>query len=354
MAEFINTCKLIHVCIHSIVKEQKTDFAKEDLATENAPLDDKFTIIFFDNFIKSISRNSKDFSYASFDKKKEEDGKKISDVLSDYTKMITDDKSFFDITVQIALLFKHCLEKSFLSTGGDMVILEYITEDKKRKFAITLMNHTNISLIENHKFKASKALDMKNMALAAIINITRWEDKEAFLKNPNIIQYISGLRDLSEYYKRDFIGASNVQTSLITTRTIMEALRYYYEEGKHYKPNEWAETREKCSIYFEQNPNEVITKNLLNVIMPEELEQCRFYEINNDKEISASFKPHKSEIKKWKVLIYKKKGISLKVEQTAINKKLVEYVEVEGERYVKINDTDGELKDSFTLFKNEE
>ena len=45
MAEFINTCKLIHVCIHSIVKEQKTDFAKEDLATENAPLDDKFTII---------------------------------------------------------------------------------------------------------------------------------------------------------------------------------------------------------------------------------------------------------------------------------------------------------------------
>ena len=341
-----NTNKLGRIVIHYLEKEQHSRDVKPDYATALASSSDENTKIFFDNFIKVINKTSKEFTYNSF-LEKNPNKKYVSDIIEEYPNKTKTDEEFLKVSKDIAVLFKDCLSNASASTGGQMIIFDYTTASGKQKLAITLMNTESTTATKDHSFISGVSLNMNHMALAAIINISRWTNKAEFTANPNVVQFIAGEREISKYYREDFIGCAWKSNSKIHTETLMNALNGFMTGIKKKTPQEWYSVRSRACEYMESNPQETILKNLLNCIMEDEDDQKEFiaYCEENDYELSASFKPNKQVLKNWKKLIYNTKGIKVEIEPEKLKDGSTAYIAAsEKEKgYLKIFDTDGEI-----------
>lgn len=352
MGKIENRNTLKHIVIHYFKKEKHMKPEPPDLALNVAPVEDDNTKTFFDNFIKIINSKTKNFTYNTF-LSKDKNRRHVFDIIENYKSEVYTDNDFLNISHEIANLFEQCLNESSAATGGQMIIFDYITDDGTLKLAITLMNTEATSSTENHSFISAVALNMNHMALAAIINISRWTNPVEFKRNPNIVQFIAGERDISKYYREGFIGCEFTSNSKIHTQTIMSAIEDYMVNFKKKKQQEWYSIRTKACEYMDENKNETVLKNLLNHIMENEEEQDEFIEFCNDKyELSSSFKPHMLILKSWKKLVYNKKGIKVEIEPERLRDGTAEYIPSTGGHigYLKIADSDGDIARGISLF----
>ncbi|MGD6731366.1 MAG: nucleoid-associated protein [Pleomorphochaeta sp.] len=330
--------ELKHIIIHKVAKEQgkKKETAKISFGDAVIDATDKAAILFVNEFYKANTRKS-GLQYGTFTEKAN-----LKKIIGEYDKNISSE-NFYILSKKIAESYKEELVSA--ATGGYLIIFQYddktIGNNNKPKgtiFAIAILKDKETTgITSNLKFTSSYTLDIDIMDLATTIMIDRYLDKESQL---NHLTFMTGLKDLADYFKIGFIGCTNVKKSTIATREFMKAIEDFAKEKKGYKEEQIKPIRKKLIPYFETHKNEVIVKDMLNLAFPEESDQKEFDKFVEEKklEISASFKPNNSVLVKWKKFSVHHNGISLEFSQKKIKDKIIQYDKKSNRIYIKDDD----------------
>ena len=348
--------RIQHIAIHFIEKEQnKGKVKKKDLAKDLDNPTSEGVTNFIEGFCKTRADINRSIAYASFleelESKYRYDIRPIKDMIIEYEAGKKTDKDFLNLSIEIAERYIRCLETTRLSTGDHMIVFDYIDQNNKPMFGITLLGQEFSSYVEGHKLKTSLALNLKQMTLAAIIDLDRWlNPKEG--DPANYISFICGTKDLSEYYREGFIGCEKISRSSKATSDFMTAAELLAKDKLNLTQNEWENIRDKVASHMHENKQEVIVLHLLNIMFPNPNDQAEFYKIadENNLLISASFKPNQTAMKRWEKLVYNKNGIKIEASQDRIDDGTVTY---EDGRLI-ILDPEGAIAREYENFRRQE
>ena len=346
-----------HLIIHNIFKDQNQKDIIQDCSKTLLEIDDD-VLNFFHNFIKSTSDNRGGFAFSAFLNDKNDRDEKyrrlpmMSSFLGMYYNGEMDDKSFLDISLEIAELYYSCLSMELLSTGGYLILFDYTDEEGNDKFAVTLMVQETGSAVVNHQLKTIKALNMKQMALAAIINRTKWANS-CNGSDTNYIKLVCGQKELSSYYMGGFIGCHRVSKSQKATKNFMDAIEGFFS-SKNLDAFSWESRRSDACKIMMDNKDEVNTSHLINVLLPEPILQDEFWDYcrDNEYEISSSFKPSRISYRAWMKLVYEKNGIKIDISRNRMDDHTARYDKGNGELI--IMDKDGSIYEEWKKFSDGE
>ena len=346
------TPKIQHIAIHFIEKQQnENEVKKKDLAKELDDPDSEGVKNFIEAFCKARADIKRSIAYASFlaepNSKYKYDLRLLKDMISEYEVKAKTDEDFLMLSVEIAERYIRCLESTRLSTGDHMIVFDYIDQNGKPMFGITLLGQEFSSYVESHKLKTSLALNLKQMTLAAVLDLDRWLNSSEDTAS-GYISFICGTKDLSEYYREGFIGCERISRSSKATSDFMEVAELLALEKKLNK-NEWENIRDKAVLHMHENSNEVHVSYLLNTMFPNPDDPEALHKITAEKHLllSSSFNPNSTAIKRWEKLIYKKNGIKLEISQERIADGTISY----DDGKLIIFDSDGAIEREYEKFR---
>lgn len=350
--------KMIHLAIHIIEKEQNSEQVRKDLASELDDPQSSGVENFLECFNNARTDVKRSIAYASFleeiDEKYRFDIKTLQEMIEEYEDGEKNDESFLQFSINIAERYIRCLKTASLSTGNHLIVFDYIDESGKPLLALTLLNQEFGSFVHNHKLETSLALNMRQMSLAAIIDINRWKYPGAE-KASNYISFICGSKDLSKYYREGFIGCEKVSRSAKATKDFMDAVEGYMKDILNADLSDLEDKRQEAIRFMYEHAQEVNTQELINILLPnpQHQEGLYIYADQNHFLLSSSFKPNKTALKKWEKLVYNKEGVKVEVSKERIEDGTVSYEKAqEGSvgRLVIIDRT-GRIKDEYEKFK---
>lgn len=323
--------ELKHIIVHKVAKDQgkKKETAKITFGDSVIDPKDKGAILFVNEFYKANTRK-KGLQYGTFTEEAN-----LKNIIKDYDKELSPD-AFLTLSKKIAKSYKENLVSA--ATGGYLIIFQYEDKVKGTIFAIAILKDKETAgITDKLKFISTYTLDMDIMDLATTIIIDRYIDKKNQL---NHLTFMTGLKELADYFKIDFIGCTNVKKSTIATREFMNAVEGYAKEKKGYSEEEIRPIRKSLITYFETHKTEVVVQEMLNIAFPEEKDQKGFDKYAKEKslEISSSFKPNNSVLRTWKKFSVHHDGISLEFSQKKIKDKIIQYDNKSNRLYIKDED----------------
>jgi nucleoid-associated protein YejK len=330
------------IVAHKLFKEHNSPSVDKRLATELVPNGEEANI-FVKNFHKA-NTTKKGLQYGSFitDSKKYP----VQEYISSYILAHTSD-SFLGMSVNIANKFETVLKDDLRSTGGYLIVFAYDDKDKGEIVAIAVMSDKTDSGLDEKTLKFTKnvVLNLESMGLASTVMIDRWTNPN---NDVNYLTFMSGLREVSEYYKNKFLGCSNVQKSTLATKTLMDAIEEYYK-SKGYVEKDLQPIREKVVEYIDSHQDEAVLQEIENRLFPDIKEQDEFLSFIDERkiELSASFKPNRGTIKSWRCMVYESRGIKIDISRERVCDQTVEYYD----KTLIIHDDDGTLGTEFSKFK---
>ena len=330
-----------YIVAHKLFKEQNSDQIDEKFA-EELIVGNPGSDIFVTNFKKAHTIRAGILH-----------GRFINDIsvypvqgfVGDYLDNATPEM-FLEMSKQIGYHLRKCLRDDKRSAGGYLIVFDYTDEVKGHIIAIALMNDKANSGIdaETLKFTKSMTLDLQHMHVATTIIIDRLLDEDPTL---NHLTFMSGLRHVSELYKKTFIGCDNAMLSAKATNSVMGAVEGFLKNELGYDDTQLKIARDAVVDYFEESPQEVTLQEIQNRVFPSPEDQARFegYVDEQQYELSASFKPNKSSYKSWKKFYYKGSGIIIDIDPERVHDGTVDY---SNERQcLIINDSAGILYDEY-------
>ncbi|MGD1818940.1 MAG: nucleoid-associated protein [Pleomorphochaeta sp.] len=323
--------KLKHIIVHKVAKEQGKKKETAEITFGDTVIDpnDKGAVLFVNEFYKANTRK-RGLQYGTFTEKAN-----LKKIIGNYDKNISS-ADFFSLSKIITESYKQNLVSA--ATGGYLIIFQYEDLIKGTIFAIAVLkDKETASITDSLKFTSNYTLDMDIMGLATTVLINRYLDKTSQL---NHLTFLTGLKDLSDYYKNDFIGCTNVKKSTIATRDFMNAFEGYAKEKKGLTEDQLTPKRKALIEYFDTHKDEVIVQDMLNIAFPEEKDQKEFdtYTTENNFELSSSFKPNNSVLIKWKKFSVHYKGISLEFSPKKIKDQIIKYDNESNRLYIKDDD----------------
>lgn len=334
---------LNHIVVHKLFKKQNDRSVDEQIS--NSLLDINEQSLRFVNDFQQANTTKRGLQMGTFI----EDEKVFP--LQGFVRRYVDSQSpqsFLEMSKNIAFLLKNCLIDEPRSTGGFLIVFDYNVEGRGQIIAIALMSDKeSIGLDSELQFVLNTRLDLDKMNLATTLIVERWSSQNSDL---NYLTFISGLKDISNYYKDKFIGCSNVYRSFSITQLTMNSIESFLI-SKGFDEEKLRPIRDEIVKYVDQNPDEVKLSSIKNIAMTDTNMQDEFddYVTNNGIELSASFKPNKAAIKKWRKFFFNKNGIKLDIDQSKIKDQTVSF---DKERKVLIiKDTDDELLSEFSKFQ---
>lgn len=353
-----NGSRIKHLIIHYIFKDQNQKNVIKDYSKVLIDVNGDDVENFFHNFIQSTSNNRGGFAFSAFlNDPKDRDQKYqslplMSSILEKYYSTKMDNQCFHDISIEIAELYCSSLNMELLSTGGYLILFDYVDDVGNDKFAVTLMVQEIGSAVENHQLKTIMALNMKQMALAAIVNRTKW----ATLSNGNEMNYVKlvcGQKELSSYYMEGFIGCHRVSKSQKATKDFISAIDGFLSSN-NFDSFSWESKRTEACNIMKNHKEEVHTLHLLNTLLPDPSLQDQFWTYCREKgfEISNSFKPSLNVYKSWMKLVYEKNGIKIDISRKRVNDHTIKYDMVNKE--LRILDNDGSILEEWKKFSDGE
>lgn len=320
--------ELKFIVAHKVFKDQHKKIVPDDVkyATELIDNTDGSANLFVNSFQKQNS-SRKGLQYGVFSEDSEL--KKFVETLDE----TINGERFLQLSIDIAKRFKNTLVPQ--ASGGYVIIFLYNDAKKGWIFAIAIMDDKQDSgLDENLKFVSSMSLNISKMALSTTLRIERFKDEN---DDSNYLTFLTGLRELSSYYKDNFIGCDNVLKSKVATDNVMNAIESFITDKIKYDEKEKKEIREKVVNYCYKHAEEVNLRELINYLFPSPDIQDKFYshveESNYD--VSCSFKANKTTLKPWSKLFSSNDGIKLEANSSRIDDGTISYNENEDEVIIK-------------------
>ncbi len=353
--ETIQDQRLQHIVVHKLFKEQNTKEVDAQLSEKLLDSADVSAKSFFMNFCKSLKR-CRSILYSAFidkdPKRLERHIVKVS--LEKYLSDISD-ATFLLMSKTVADRLRQCLIEERMSTGGYLIVFDYLGDRNVHTIAIAMMVNKDSSGINEKdlSFVAGKSLDVDKMALATIVNVDRWLSPDED-ESPNYLSFICGLKEASNYYKDDFIGCMRISKNKQATQAVLDCVDGFFREELKSSSVEIERMHNKASNFFHGHREEVVFQNLLNEIMPDSGVQDKLFNYARQKgyAISSSFKPHKTLIKKWEKMVYDGDGIKIEISPNRIKDSTVRYDKET--KMLMIKDGDGRLYKEYSVYAEEE
>lgn len=335
------------IVAHKLFKEQNSDVIDKQFADELIDIDDVATL-FVNNFRKANNvRQGLQHGIFVTDEKVFP----VQRHIHQYCNVKTAE-SFLGMSIEIGKHLEKCLRNERRSTGGYLIVFAYNDDEKGQIIAIAVMtDKANSGLDENTlKFTRNMSLNLDKMNVATTVIVDRWLDPQNTI---NYLTFMSGLKDISLYYKDKFIGCDNVQLSALATKSALDAVEQFLKTEKHYDDIQLNQVRSEIVTYFDDNPSEVTLQYIQNIAFPDPTMQEEFasYIERENLELSASFKPNKKSYKSWKKLYYDKAGIKIDISADKVKDRTVKY-DIENHCLV-INDPNGDLRAEYQKFISE-
>ncbi|MBK5246341.1 MAG: nucleoid-associated protein [Peptostreptococcaceae bacterium] len=261
----------------------------------------------------------------------------------------TTPEKFLELSKKIGIHLRKCLKDDKRSAGGFLIVFDYTDESRGHIVAIALMADKADSGLDTNtlKFTKNMTLDLQHMHVATTIMIDRLLTANIDI---NYLTFMTGLRGLSEIYRKNFIGCDNVQLSAKATKYAIEAIESFLISEKHFDDAAMNEARNKIVKYFDDNPQEVSLQQMQNIVIPNPDDQEEFndYIEQQQLELSASFKPNKKSYKSWKKFYYKESGIMIDIDASKVEDKTVTYYNEDHQ--LRIKDPTGDLYREYRKF----
>jgi nucleoid-associated protein YejK len=170
------------------------------------------------------------------------------------------------------------------------------------------------------------SLNIRKMALSTTLRLDRFSDINS---DENYLTFLTGLRDLSDYYKDKFIGCDNVLKSKVATDNAMNALESFVKKELLYDEKHTKEVRDKFVDFCYGSPFEINFRECINLLFPSPKIQEDFYSYveKENLEVSCNFKANKASLRPWKKLYSSFDGIKLEANSDKIDSGAISYDE---------------------------
>ena len=335
-----------HIVAHKLFKEQQSEQIDEKFADELIE-NNQAADIFVTNFKKAHNIRAGILHGRFIEDMNVYPAQKF---IREYVEASSPEK-FLEMSVSLGLHLRNCLKQDKRSAGGYFIVFDYNDEAKGHIVAIALMNDKANSGIDSEtlKFTQSMTLDLAHMHVGTTVMIDRLLSGETDI---NYLTFMSGLRNVSGLYKKEFIGCDNALLSAKATSAAMGAFEGFLVDVKHFDEPAMREARRTLTSYFEDNKQEVTLEEMQNLVIPNPEDQEKFvrYIEQQQLELSASFKPNKSSYRSWRKLYFKGHGIMIDIDPGKVKDETVVY----REQQLRINDPTGELFHEFNKFLNDD
>lgn len=266
-----------NIAVHKITKTESSqspvlDFADAELDLGNQDILD-FGVSLAQTYFDKKSR-----FYTVF--KVEEDVEPAFKIqLDSYTRGTT----FYQYSKQIAIILKDKMNDEPASRGGYIIVMDYISTNGNRYIFISLLNNKeNFSVNDSLDVVKNLALNIENMAMASIVNLSRYENEQ-----DNYITFIRGVRAIPDYFI-SFIGANKDRRSDIRdiSKNWVDAIDSFFESKEISADLVEQRTNSLLTQIKNLNRNEdLITAEIIaNIIYPDDPSELIEYIYHEDSE----------------------------------------------------------------------
>jgi len=266
-----------NIAVHKITKTESSqspvlDFADAELDLTNQDILD-FGVSLAQTYFDKKSR-----FYTVF--KVEEDVEPAFKVKLD---SYINEATFYQYSRQVATILKDKMNDEPASRGGYIVVMDYISTNGNRYIFISLLNNkANFSVNDSLDVVKNLALNIENMAMASIINLTRYESVQ-----DNYITFIQGVRAIPDYFI-SFIGANKDRRSDIrdVSQNWVDAIDSFFESKDVSADLVEQRTNSLLTQIKNLNRNEdLITSDIIaNIIYPDDPSEFIEYIYHEDSE----------------------------------------------------------------------
>ncbi|WFB67919.1 nucleoid-associated protein [Chryseobacterium sp. WX] len=144
-----------------------------------------------------------------------------------------DEIDFMKFSIDSMEYYKRTIETSAPATGGFLIFADYEITDNNERYLLVFSidnkqgyNLSEIALV----IQEIQNLELSKMDLAAIINISRWEQS----KDPSngiktYLTFIRGKKQISDYFQ-NFIGCEDKTTATESSTRFLNAVNHYVAE----------------------------------------------------------------------------------------------------------------------------
>ena len=214
------------------------------------------------------------------------------------------------------------MEESNLSVGGHALFAHY-QQGMTEYLVIALLQHSeSVTVNADLSVTPSKHLDLRNIHLAARINLSEWRN------NPQSRQYISYLkgskgRKATDYF-RDFIGCQEGIDGPGETRTLLKAFSDFVTADDLHEDSAREKTQALVSYSMAQAKiGEPITLGELSELIDEDRPKA-FYDFirNKDYGLSPEIPADKRTLNQFRRFTGRAEGMSISFEQHLLGSKI--------------------------------
>lgn len=193
------------------------------------------------------------------------------------------ERDFYQYSRQVATILKDKMNDEAASRGGYVIEMDYISTNGNRYIFVSLLNNKeNFSVNDSLDVVKNLSLNIENMAMASIVNLTRYENEQ-----DNYITFIRGLRAVPDYFI-SFIGANKDRRSDIrdVSKNWVDAIDSFFENKE--VSAELAEQRTKSLLTQIKNLNrneDLITSDIIaSIVYPDDPSKFIEYIYHEDSE----------------------------------------------------------------------
>ena len=149
-------------------------------------------------------------------------------------KTYLDKKDFFSFTIEALSHYKKKLDATATATGGFMIFSHFFNTDNSCDYMLVLTINNKDGYVVSEadlSIKDIKNLDLNNVDVACMINLTKWDNITSGLdkESKTYLSFVKGNKNVS-YYFMTFIDCDNKTTSSEATQKLTSAIEAYSKE----------------------------------------------------------------------------------------------------------------------------
>lgn len=305
---------IIGIVIHQVIKEQHTIGCGMKLADKLIASTDREKLLVY-NIKESYYKKSSP-TYGIFG-----DGDtKFKDLLTQY---INNNLLFLDFSKKATEHYKTRLSQISPATGGHIIYVHFDNGTKEYLLVLTTNNKDGFAIDENNlTIKNVKNLDLSNIDVACLINLTKWKDIK---DNPDsesktYLSFVKGNKGISQYFM-SFIDCNDNTTNKESTKRLVKTLDKYCKEKytlrttQIQKKNQIFDYCLKCI----KEKKEIQLSAISALIDNENPNDFKEYAANEDNCVNEIISGDKTQLRKMKFTYYKSEELTIIFDNAQLN-----------------------------------
>ncbi|MGF7079604.1 nucleoid-associated protein [Mucilaginibacter sp. UYCu711] len=218
---------------------------------------------------------------------------------------------FYDFSVSAAEKYKVTLANTISSTGGFLIFTDFINTDTKNRYMLVLTINNKDGYVVSEAdltLQDIKNLDLGQVDVACMINLTRWKDIEAGADTDSktYLSFVKGNKKVS-YYFLTFIDCDNKTTSTESSKRLVNAIEAY-ATTKGYDRQSKIRLKNQIHDYCTDcmtKKKDIQLSAISALVDPDNINEFQEFAAGEEYGVSETIKGDKAQLKRIKYIMYK-------------------------------------------------